>query len=54
MVYDVAVVGAGIEGSAIAYYLLKEGLNVLLLEQVSVHVRLLSCSHQLVCLVYVS
>ena len=34
--YDVVVVGAGIEGSATAYYLLKKGLNVLLLEQVSI------------------
>lgn len=34
-VYDACVIGAGIEGSAIAYYLLKKGLNsVLLLEQV--------------------
>jgi sarcosine oxidase/L-pipecolate oxidase len=33
--YDVVVVGAGIEGSATAYYLLKKGLNVLLLEQFS-------------------
>ena len=32
--YDVVVVGAGIEGSATAYYLLKKGLHVLLLEQV--------------------
>ena len=32
---DAAVIGAGIEGSATAYYLLKKGLkNVLLLEQV--------------------
>ena len=34
--YDVVVVGAGIEGSATAYYLLKRGLNVLLLEQVCI------------------
>ena len=34
MAYDVVVIGAGIEGSAAAYYLLKKGLNVLLLEQV--------------------
>jgi sarcosine oxidase/L-pipecolate oxidase len=33
--YDVVVVGAGIEGSATAYYLLKKGLHVLLLEQFS-------------------
>ena len=32
--YDVVVIGAGIEGSAAAYYLRKKGLNVLLLEQV--------------------
>jgi sarcosine oxidase/L-pipecolate oxidase len=33
---DAAVIGAGIEGSATAYYLLKKGLkNVLLLEQFS-------------------
>ena len=32
--YDVVVVGAGIEGSATAYYLLKKGLHVLLLGQV--------------------
>ena len=32
---DAVVIGAGIEGSATAYYLLKKGLkNVLLLEQV--------------------
>ena len=32
--YDVVVTGAGIEGSAAAYYLRNKGLNVLLLEQV--------------------
>lgn len=33
---DAIVVGAGIEGSAVAYHLAKRGLgNVLLLEQVS-------------------
>ena len=31
--YDVIVVGAGIEGSATAYTLVKEGRRVLLLEQ---------------------
>ena len=33
--YDVIVVGAGIEGSATAYQLAKKGKDVLLLEQVS-------------------
>ena len=33
--YDVIVVGAGIEGSSTAYQLAKKGANVLLLEQVS-------------------
>lgn len=33
-VYDVIVIGAGIEGSASAYTLSKEGKKVLLLEQV--------------------
>ena len=32
-VYDVAVVGAGVVGSATAYALLKRGLRVLLIEQ---------------------
>ena len=36
MIYDVIVVGAGIEGSSAAYQLAKKGKkNVLLLEQVS-------------------
>ena len=33
-IYDVIVVGAGIEGSATAYYLSKQGKTTLLLEQV--------------------
>ena len=33
--YDVVVVGAGIEGSATAYNLVKNGQKTLLLEQVS-------------------
>lgn len=33
-VYDVIVVGAGIEGSATAYNLAKSGKHTLLLEQV--------------------
>ena len=32
--YDVIVVGAGIEGSSTAYTLAKEGKRVLLIEQV--------------------
>ena len=41
MAYDACVIGAGIEGSAIAYYLLKKGLkNVLLLEQVDLYMYL--------------
>lgn len=35
--YDVVVVGAGIEGSATAYNLAKAGQKTLLLEQVSIH-----------------
>ena len=37
MIYDVAIVGAGIEGSAAGYYLTNSGMkNVLLLEQVRI------------------
>ena len=32
--YDAIVVGAGVEGSATAYYLAKNGQKTLLLEQV--------------------
>ena len=35
-VYDVIVVGAGIEGSSTAYHLAKAGKRTLLLEQVSI------------------
>ena len=36
-IYEVAVLGAGVEGSATAYYLASKGTRpVLLLEQVSV------------------
>ena len=36
--YDAAVIGAGVVGSATAYFMLKKGLkNVLLLEQVCVN-----------------
>ena len=34
-IYDVTVIGAGIEGSATAYNLAKNGHNTLLLEQVN-------------------
>lgn len=34
MLYDVIVIGAGIEGSATAYHLAKRGQKTLLLEQV--------------------
>ena len=35
-VFDAIVVGAGIEGSAIAYELAKDGCKTLLLEQVNI------------------
>ena len=36
--YDAAVIGAGVVGSATAYFMLKKGIkNVLLLEQVCVY-----------------
>ena len=36
MIYEVIVIGAGVEGSATGYYLTSRGTkNVLLLEQVS-------------------
>ena len=34
LVYDVAVIGAGVIGSAAAYQIAKTGLKVVLLEQV--------------------
>lgn len=34
-IYDVIVVGAGVEGSSTAYQLAKQGKKTLLLEQVS-------------------
>ena len=34
--YDVAVIGAGVIGSATAYYIAKRGANVVLLEQVRI------------------
>lgn len=38
--YEVVVVGAGIEGSATAYNLAKNGQKTLLLEQVSIYARI--------------
>jgi len=34
VVYDVAVVGAGVIGSAAAYNIIRKGVNVVLIEQV--------------------
>ena len=36
-IYDAVVVGAGIEGSATAYHLAKQGQKTLLIEQVSLY-----------------
>lgn len=49
MNYDAIVVGAGIEGSAAAYQLVKKGVqNVLLLEQVKIVcvLVLVACKHR--------
>ena len=35
MVYDAVVIGAGIEGLSTAYFLSKQGLKVLTIEQVN-------------------
>ncbi len=48
MIYDVTVLGAGVEGSSTAYYLTKKAgvKRVLLLEQVSTHdSSVYSCDH---------
>ena len=38
MIYEVIVIGAGVEGSATGYYLTSRGIkNVLLLEQVRLY-----------------
>ena len=42
-VYDVIIVGAGIEGSAAAYYLSKEYPKVMLLEQVTKIMQSIMC-----------
>ena len=34
VVYDVAVIGAGVIGSAAAYHIIKKGVKVVLIEQV--------------------
>ena len=39
MLYDAIVVGAGVEGSATAYHLAKQGQGTLLLEQVKCSVK---------------
>ena len=36
VVYDVAVIGAGVTGSAAAYQIAKSGAKVVLLEQVAI------------------
>lgn len=43
-IYDVIVVGAGVEGSSTAYHLAKSGKRTLLLEQVGKHLQFNTCS----------